>query len=179
MTRKFEITKTLDDIQKNINELKVCAEDLLEMCYDAEKGFHNYNSIEYTYAVKIIDCAIGLEIQLKAFRISTSIFGKFSKKFTEDLEKLEKETHSEIGPCQLVGIIIGNLLIALTGIGALIFAGKAIYAATTKEGFNPHSIFYGTRKAHEQKIHDLKSDLEKFENLLPTSLSTKVKTTIN
>ena len=171
MQRKKEKTPlelAIENLQKNINELKVCAEDLTEMSYDEERCVHNFNSIEYTHAIRILDCAIGLEIQLKSFRRTPSNFQEFSKTFTEDLEKLDKETHSDLEPCQLAGIIIKNLLIGLTVIGVIVFAGKAIYAATTKEGLNPHSIFYGTRKAHTQKIHEAKSNLDEIEKHLPT-----------
>jgi len=165
------LRRALENLEKNLKELDKFGEDLRELSYNPETCLHNRNAKEYIDGMKIFNCVAGLNIELKSFKadITSESFKKLSDAFNEELENLKKETYSETSPCELLGIIIQNLLIAVSVIGLLFFAGKAIYSAATEGRLNPHSIFYGTRKVHEQNIHDIQSDLKEIDKILRPS----------
>jgi len=65
-----------------------------------------------------------------------------------------------------MGSLCNNFLFGLTGIGALVLAGKAIYALTTSEGLTLHSGFFGMRTDSERQALEIKSDLDNIASLV-------------
>lgn len=159
-----DLKKALDDLKTHLTKLENYGSTLKERSYNKITNSYNVNSKEYIKGEQIKLIAETLKNDFDCFNksITKDSFKDFLKKSTTtlDLQRDTLQTHRDEWVPYLV--IAGNILFALTGIGALILAGNAIYVSTTREGLNLHSAFFGMRTISENIALEVESDLEEI-----------------
>jgi len=151
---KEAITK----LKKQINQMHEYGSDLVKKSNnikdDVEKG--NF----------VVNLTNDLEKQVIEFEKNPTpeTYAIFAVKFKQTIDN--KETQLQLKAHRnLLAPIIANILLCLTGIGAILLAGKAIYGIAT-EDLSWNATLFGARTKREQESFKVKDSLNELDQAI-------------